>query len=125
MGIRLCIKDKKTDKIIFYGSKHICYQDLTHSWCMHYVWNNLKDICKYDYECRTTYTDYIYYSIDCQNDIAYIGDFTGLKLITFIMLYLHDTELPKDNQIFKELMNVIKAIYLFERYDDLFEVSVE
>lgn len=124
MGMRLCIKDKKTDEMIFYGSKYIGYQDLTHSWCMHYVWYNLKDISEYDYHVYGNYTDYIW-SVEVQNAIAYIGDFTGLKLITFIMLYLHDTEIPKDNQIFKELMSVIETIYLFERYDDLFEVSIE
>lgn len=125
MGMRLCIKDKKSDTLLFYGSKYICYQDLTHSWCMHYVWNNLKDICEYDYENRTTYMDYIYYSIECQNSIVYIGDFTGLKLMTFIMLYIHDTEIPKDSQVFKELMDTIEYVDRLQKYDDLFEVSVE
>lgn len=125
MGMRLCIKDKQSGTTLFYGSKYICYQDLTHSWCMHYVWHNLKDICDYDYEYRTTYMDYIYYSIECQNVIAYIGDFKGLKLMTFIMLYIHDTEMSKDCQVFRELINVIEYIRLFEKYDALFEVSVE
>lgn len=125
MGMRLCIKEKETDNIIFYGSKYICYKDLTHSWCMHYVWYNLKDICEYDYENRTTYMDYIYYSIECQNAIAYIGELTGLMLITFIMLYIYDTKIPNDCSVFRTLMDVVDDIKTSGRYKDIFEVSVE
>lgn len=124
MGMRLCIKEKETENIIFYGSKYIGYKDLTHSWCMHFVWYNLKDICEYEYENATNYIDYIY-GIEIQNAIAYIGDFTGLQLITFIMLYIHDTEMSKDSQIFSDLMNIIECVHSCKKYDDLFEVSIE
>lgn len=124
MGMRLCIKEKETGNMIFYGTKYIGYKDLTHSWCMHYVWYNLKDICEYDSKEYGNYTDYIW-SVEIQNAIAHIGDFTGLKLMTFIMLYIHDTKISKDSQVFNELMDTIEYVDRLQKYDDLFEVSLE
>ena len=124
MGMRLCVKEKETGNMIFYGTKYIGYKDLIHSWCMHYVWYNLKDICEYDYKKYGNYTDYIW-SIEIQNTIAYIGDFTGLMLITFIMLYLNDIQIPNDCVPFCELMDVVENIKNSGRYKDIFEVSLE
>lgn len=124
MGMRLCIKEKETGNMIFYGTKYIGYKDLTHSWCMHYVWYNLKDICEYSSKEYGNYTDYIW-SIEIQNAIAYIGDFTGLMLITFIMLYLNDIQIPNDCAPFCELMDIVENIKSSGRYKDIFEVSLE
>lgn len=123
MRMRLIIKEE-TGEVLFCVRKHIEYQDLTHSWCMQYVWNNLKEINEYEYEECDNYTDYIS-GLKLQNDVTYIGEFTGLQLITFLTLFKHDIKASQYSHIYIEVLSAIEYVHILDKCDDLFEVIIE